>query len=48
MIKFLLNQSETTIDQIDPNTSVLDYLRDNLNRTVPKRAVRPVTAGHAL
>jgi len=36
MIKFLLNQSETTIDQIDPNTSVLDYLRDNLNRTGTK------------
>ena len=36
MIKFLLNQSETSIDQIDPNTSVLDYLRDNLNRTGTK------------
>jgi xanthine dehydrogenase small subunit len=36
MIKFLLNQSETSVDQIDPNTSVLDYLRDNLNRTGTK------------
>lgn len=36
MIKFLLNQSETNIDQIDPNTSVLDYLRDHLNRTGTK------------
>jgi xanthine dehydrogenase small subunit len=36
MIKFLLNQSETSVNQIDPNTSVLDYLRDNLNRTGTK------------
>jgi xanthine dehydrogenase small subunit len=36
MIKFLLNQSETSVSQIDPNTSVLDYLRDNLNRTGTK------------
>lgn len=36
MIRFLLNQSETTIDHIDPNTSVLDYLRDSLCRTGTK------------
>jgi xanthine dehydrogenase small subunit len=29
MVKFLLNQSVTVIDQIDPNTTVLDYLREH-------------------
>ena len=36
MVKFLLNQSVTTIDQIDPNTTVLDYLREHLYRTGTK------------
>ena len=29
MVKFLLNQSVTVIDQIDPSTTVLDYLREH-------------------
>ena len=36
MVKFLLNQSVAVIDQIDPNTTVLDYLRDQLYRTGTK------------
>lgn len=36
MVKFLLNQSATVIDQIDPNTTVLDYLREHLYRTGTK------------
>ena len=36
MVKFLLNQSVTVIDQIDPNTTVLDYLREHLYRTGTK------------
>jgi xanthine dehydrogenase small subunit len=36
MVKFLLNQSVTVIDQIDPNTTVLDYLREQLYRTGTK------------
>jgi xanthine dehydrogenase small subunit len=36
MVKFLLNQSVAVIDQIDPNTTVLDYLREQLYRTGTK------------
>ena len=36
MVKFLLNQSATVIDQIDPNTTVLDYLREHLHRSGTK------------
>ncbi|KZX57086.1 xanthine dehydrogenase small subunit [Halioglobus sp. HI00S01] len=36
MITFLLNSIEHRIDDIDPNTTVLDYLRDHLGRTGTK------------
>jgi xanthine dehydrogenase small subunit len=36
MVKFLLNQSAVVVDQIDPNTTVLDYLREHLYRTGTK------------
>ncbi len=36
MIKFLLNNEECLIQDVDPNTSVLDYLRDHLLRTGTK------------
>lgn len=36
MVKFLLNQSVAVIEQIDPNTTVLDYLREHLYRTGTK------------
>jgi len=36
MVKFLLNQSETQVSQIDPNTTVLEYLREHLFRTGTK------------
>ncbi len=36
MIKFLLNQTEHIVEGIDPNTSVLDYLREHLHRTGTK------------
>ena len=36
MVRFLLNQSVNVIDQIDPNTTVLDYLRAHRYRTGTK------------
>ncbi|MGI9285160.1 MAG: xanthine dehydrogenase small subunit [Pseudomonadales bacterium] len=36
MIKFLLNNEEHLIQDVDPNTSVLDYLREHLLRTGTK------------
>ncbi|MGI9292842.1 MAG: xanthine dehydrogenase small subunit [Pseudomonadales bacterium] len=36
MIKFLLNNEEHVIQDVDPNTSVLDYLREHLLRTGTK------------
>ena len=36
MVKFLLNQSEITVDPVDPNTTVLEYLREHLHRTGTK------------
>jgi xanthine dehydrogenase small subunit len=36
VIKFLLNQTEHTVENIDPNTSLLDYLREHLHRTGTK------------
>lgn len=36
MIKFLLNDQEQQLDNIDPNTTVLDYLRDVQLRTGTK------------
>jgi xanthine dehydrogenase small subunit len=36
MVKFLLNQSVNVVNQIDPNTTVLEYLREHLYRTGTK------------
>lgn len=36
MINFLLNQTEYQLGEIDPNTTVLDYLRDHLHRVGTK------------
>lgn len=35
-IQFLLNDRLVTLDNIDPNTNVLNYLRDNANKTGTK------------
>tara|TARA_R110000868_G_scaffold125077_2_gene330590 strand:- start:16956 stop:18416 length:1461 start_codon:yes stop_codon:yes gene_type:complete len=36
LITFLLNQQEHTVENIDPNTTVLDYLREQLHKTGTK------------
>ena len=36
MISFLLNQDKHTVSDIDPNTTVLDYLREHLQLTGTK------------
>mgnify|MGYP003342226022 CR=1 FL=1 len=36
MVKFLHNQSEILVDQVDPSTTVLEYLREHLHRTGTK------------
>ena len=36
MVKFLLNQSEITVDSADPNTTILEFLREHLHRTGTK------------
>lgn len=36
MVRFLLNNDEQAIEQVNPNTSVLDYLREHLSRVGTK------------
>lgn len=36
MVRFLLNNTAHTLDKVDPNTSVLDYLREHLDRVGSK------------
>ena len=36
MIKFLLNGTLHTVENLDPNTTVLDYLREHLRKTGTK------------
>jgi xanthine dehydrogenase small subunit len=36
LVRFLLNNEQHTVSDVDPNTSVLDYLRDKLNRVGTK------------
>ena len=36
MVRFLLNNKNTLVEEVDPNTSVLDYLREQLHRVGTK------------
>ena len=44
MIQFLLNQTLKTETALDPNTTVLNYLRRDLGRCGTKEAVPPAIA----
>ncbi|SQI39348.1 Xanthine dehydrogenase, iron-sulfur cluster and FAD-binding subunit A [Serratia plymuthica] len=47
MIQFLLNQTLKSESALDPNTTVLNYLRRNLGRCGTKEGCAPVTAALA-
>ncbi len=47
-VKFLLNDKIAEIDSPDPNKTILDYIRKDLKKQVPKKDVLKVAVVHVL
>lgn len=47
MIQFLLNQTLRTEHALDPNLTVLNYLREHLHKPEPRKAAPVATAAPA-